>query len=309
MKQLVFLSASHSIRGPMATAFARARAGADLRVSGVAVDSAGKIHPMARQVMDEAGISLSEPLPRALSGLPWPEIDVVVALDRAVAETCPLYLPGQPPQVRWEIPDPADPTGGLQPGLEAFRLCRDKIRSQVDEFFSGGYMDTLIHSRNKVQLILDSLSEGIMVHDLHRKVVFFNRMAEEITGFSRNEVVGRDCHHAFSDRFCSQHCAFHTLHVPSFDRKTYLIRFHNRSGEERELEISTRSVFDDYQSMAGVLISFRDLTRENTLARRLNEIEQFRGIISRDFQMQNVFDLIRNVADSNVPVLIQGESG
>jgi transcriptional regulator with PAS, ATPase and Fis domain len=59
----------------------------------------------------------------------------------------------------------------------------------------------------------------------------------------------------------------------------------------------------------GVLVSFRDLTRERRLARRLGEVDSFAGIVGKDTKMLEVFDLIRDLADSNAPVLVQGESG
>jgi transcriptional regulator with GAF, ATPase, and Fis domain len=59
----------------------------------------------------------------------------------------------------------------------------------------------------------------------------------------------------------------------------------------------------------GVLLTFRDTTREQDLARRMGEIRQFSGIIGKDEKMLEVFDLVRELADSNAPVLVQGESG
>ena len=38
--------------------------------------------------------------------------------------------------------------------------------------------------------ILDSLKEGIIAHDLHRRIFFFNAEAERITGYDRTEVLG-----------------------------------------------------------------------------------------------------------------------
>jgi transcriptional regulator with GAF, ATPase, and Fis domain len=73
--------------------------------------------------------------------------------------------------------------------------------------------------------------------------------------------------------------------------------------------MSVRAVADEGGSMKGVIASFRDLTHELQLARRLGEVESFSGIIGRDKKMLEVFDLIRSVASARVPVLIHGESG
>jgi transcriptional regulator with GAF, ATPase, and Fis domain len=73
--------------------------------------------------------------------------------------------------------------------------------------------------------------------------------------------------------------------------------------------MSIKTMRDGDGRSVGVLASFNDQTRELELARRLGEIEQFSGIIGRDPEMLEIYDLIRDVADSNISVLIQGESG
>jgi DNA-binding NtrC family response regulator len=52
-----------------------------------------------------------------------------------------------------------------------------------------------------------------------------------------------------------------------------------------------------------------DITELNTLRRRLKTEQSFAGIIGRDNSMQELFETIRNVAEVDVPVLVQGESG
>jgi len=43
------------------------------------------------------------------------------------------------------------------------------------------------------QAILDCLEDGVYLVDLDRKIAFWNRGAEQITGFRRQEVLGRSC--------------------------------------------------------------------------------------------------------------------
>ncbi|NQT84324.1 sigma 54-interacting transcriptional regulator, partial [bacterium] len=143
---------------------------------------------------------------------------------------------------------------------------------------------------------------------MNRRITFFNSSAEAITGYSRHEVVGRDCHDAFPGNFCGEKCSFCDK-CPSFERARYAVDFTTKTGEERLLEMSVRAIKDDNGNMLGVLASFRDLTVERDMARRLGEMESFSGMIGRDKKMLEIFDLIRSVADLKVPVLIQGETG
>ncbi len=47
------------------------------------------------------------------------------------------------------------------------------------------------------QAILDCLEDGVYLINRDRKIVFWNRGAEEITGFKRHEVLGRSCEDQF----------------------------------------------------------------------------------------------------------------
>jgi len=69
-------------------------------------------------------------------------------------------------------------------------------------------LESLMCHRDNLEHVLDNLQEGIIAHDLQRRVFFFNREAERITGYSRAEVLGRDCHEAFGTPFCGGRCAF-----------------------------------------------------------------------------------------------------
>ncbi len=51
-------------------------------------------------------------------------------------------------------------------------------------------IDTITQILNQA---LDCASKGIMIQDISRKVVFFNRACEEITKWQKEEIVGRDC--------------------------------------------------------------------------------------------------------------------
>ncbi|MBU0730281.1 MAG: sigma 54-interacting transcriptional regulator [Proteobacteria bacterium] len=183
-------------------------------------------------------------------------------------------------------------------------IC-DRIAELVD-----GYLETLIRSRQNSELVLDNLQEGIIAHDNDRRIFFFNKAAERITGYQRNEVLGMDCHKVFPGSFCGGKCSFcNAEHQSILPRAPYQLQFTSGSGEPRQLEMSITPVTDRLGVVQGVVASFRDQSRELELAGRLGEIERFSGIIGREPRMQEVYQTIRELADSNVPVLINGESG
>ena len=63
-------------------------------------------------------------------------------------------------------------------------------------------INKLISNPDSLELVLDNLKEGVIAHDLNRRIFFFNREAERITGFDRSMVLGRDCHETFDTPLC-----------------------------------------------------------------------------------------------------------
>lgn len=47
---------------------------------------------------------------------------------------------------------------------------------------------------NTLKTLFDSFYEAIYIVDKNRKIVYFNPKAEEITGFSKEEIIGKHCH-------------------------------------------------------------------------------------------------------------------
>ncbi len=95
------------------------------------------------------------------------------------------------------------------------------------------------------QAILDCLQDGVCLVDRERRIVFWNRGAEQITGFQRQEVLGRSCtkqifSHSTSDgtALCGPACPLErTIH----DGKTRNLELFLRHREGHCIPVSTRT--------------------------------------------------------------------
>ena len=247
------------------------------------------------------------------AGLSWPstilaidtispfEYDLVVTFCERGEQVYPA-LPGNPVLVTWHIEDGKS----KEDWLEIYQ----KIHGLVDDLLHQGYLEALTQARRNGELILDNLSEGIIAHGFNRKFFFFNRAAEKLTGLSRENILGRDCHDIFPEKFCSNHCAFCDGNLtPIFPKAPYQVTIRNADGEDKLVEMFVVPLRDSKGTPTGVVASLKDISREHELAKRLKEINQFAGIIGQDARMQDIFQTITELADSDVPVLVQGESG
>ena len=168
----------------------------------------------------------------------------------------------------------------------------------------------IMESERHLNRVLDNVADGILWHDMNRRIISFNKAAEEITGYKSEEVIGQDCHEIFSGGLCQNACFFGDTESPVISSSKQLIDILAKDGEKRRVEMSFVPVEGGTDEPAGIMLSFRDLTRELELARRMVEkIDQFSGIIGRDKKMREVFDLIQDLSESSLPVVIQGESG
>ncbi|MDR3553843.1 MAG: sigma 54-interacting transcriptional regulator [Syntrophobacteraceae bacterium] len=170
-------------------------------------------------------------------------------------------------------------------------------------------LENLVAQQKNLQGILDNMLEGIIAHDLDRRILFFNRAAEKITGYSREEVLGRDCHDVFGTPFCGKKCAFCTHPTGPLGHHSYTMNVTTRSGDLRRIEMSVTGMYDDQGAFVGVLAAFRDLTEILSLQLRLGELTSFSGLVGRDRRMLEVYDQIRNLSATDYPVHITGETG
>jgi len=251
-----------------------------------------------------------------ISDLENRDFDLVITMCKESSRACPI-LAGNPIRVNWNLEDPSAQVSSQGPlsgeisedDLAVFRRSRDGIALLVEDLFAHGYARALAEAKCQADMIIDNISDGIIAHDLDRRIFYFNSAAEEITGFLREDVINRDCHEVFPGNFCGGKCQFCESSESVSEISGQETNIATKTGEKRVVTMSVKKMYDNDDMETGILATFQDVTRERSLARRLGNVHSFSGIIGRNEKMLEVFDLIRDLADSNAPVLVQGESG
>ena len=169
-------------------------------------------------------------------------------------------------------------------------------------------VDTIASRENLIR-VLDSIKEGIIAHDMQRRIYFFNAEAERVTGYSREEVLGHDCHEVFGEAFCGQRCSFCDGGTICEDRYEYPLTLSTKNGDQRRVDFTATTVRDENGDCVGLVASFLDMTELMELKRRSGEITQFSNIIGGDSKMQSVYQQITDVAQYDFPVHLFGETG
>jgi PAS domain S-box-containing protein len=170
-------------------------------------------------------------------------------------------------------------------------------------------LEKLVSDKENLERILDNLMEGIIAHDTERRILFFNRSAEKITGYRRDEVLGRDCHEVFGEPFCGERCGFCSPSPVQWEDVDYPLNIVSKEGTPRRIEMTVTGMRDHEGRFLGVIAAFRDVTDLLGLRMKLGEVKSFAGIIGRDHKMLQLFKQVQDLATNNYPIHITGETG
>ncbi len=161
----------------------------------------------------------------------------------------------------------------------------------------------------KERVILDSINEGVFTVDLTWTITSFNRAAEQITGVSRAEAVGRLCSEVFRADICEKACALRrtlTLEKPVVNATAHIV---NIKGEQVPVRLSTALLEDEKGIVIGGVETFQDLSQIEQLRKELEAHYSFEDIVGRSPVMKKLFGIVPQIAESRSNVLIEGPSG
>jgi PAS domain S-box-containing protein len=164
-------------------------------------------------------------------------------------------------------------------------------------------------SSDRFEAILGSISDGVFTVDTMGRITCFNRAAETITGFSREEAVGRPCHTIFRSNVCENACALRYTIENGEPIVDLVVSIQTAQGEEIPVSISTALFRDREGQVVGGVETFRDLRQVEALRQEVHEKYSFGDIVTKSQRMRAVLDLLPTIAHSESTVLITGESG
>lgn len=157
--------------------------------------------------------------------------------------------------------------------------------------------------------IFDSISEGAFTTDMNMKVTSFNRAAEQITGFARTEAIGQFCFEIFRTDICQSRCPLRTTLERGIPISNVRVNILTREGLKLPINVSTSPLRDKRGTIIGAVEIFRNLFVIEELRKQINGNYTFENLVSRNSEMQEIFNLLPDVAQSECNVLIQGPSG
>lgn len=141
--------------------------------------------------------------------------------------------------------------------------------------------------------ILENLSDGVYFVDRQRLITFWNKGAEQITGYSARQVIGKSCrdnilNHVTVDglELCAEHCPLAATMDDGQSRAAEVF-LHHASGHRVPVLVRSSPIRDAQGMVIGAVESFTDHTpyiqmrRKNEQLQRTILIDPLTGIGNR----------------------------
>ena len=157
--------------------------------------------------------------------------------------------------------------------------------------------------------ILESIGEGVFTVDKDFKINYFNRAAEKITGFSKDEVIGKFCKHIFKSKLCYTDCPIALVLKSNKNIYDFQSSIATKSETSTPIKLNAAVLYNEEREPTGGIITFRDTSEIENIKRDLEKDTHFHGVVGASKHMQETFSLIKEITDSSAPVFIHGESG
>ncbi|MCD6527634.1 MAG: sigma 54-interacting transcriptional regulator [Desulfuromonas sp.] len=160
-----------------------------------------------------------------------------------------------------------------------------------------------------LQTILDSVADGVFTVDNELRITTLNRAAEEMTGFNREQALGQPCCEIFRTNVCFDGCPLRCAFASGENITNVEVDILDRHNHEIPISVNASVLRDKDGNAIGGVETFRDLSQLRALASEVQGHFSFHNMISRNPHMQQLFDILPDIANSDVTVLLQGDSG
>ena len=135
-------------------------------------------------------------------------------------------------------------------------------------------------SQASFESVLEQLHDGVYVLDRERKVVLWNRSAEQLSGFQKAEVLGRPCSDnilvhvdAQGNSLCKGACPMVATMADGKPREN-LVYLRHRDGHRVPVSVRASVLRDDDGNVVGAIEVFSDGTHEVETQKQLEELER-----------------------------------
>ncbi|MCX5864103.1 MAG: ATP-binding protein [Deltaproteobacteria bacterium] len=196
----------------------------------------------------------------------------------------------------------------------ALTISNQRLQEEIQERLQAEA--ALAAERERLAVTLRSIGDGVIATDTEKKIVALNKIAEELTGWSLHEALGRPFEEVFQiineqTRQSREHPVDKVLtsgQIIGLANHTILVA---KDGTERSIADSAAPIRDEKSRIIGVVLVFRDVTERNRIEKELHKVQKLESVgllaggIAHDFN--NILAAI--LGNLSLSLLDKGLSG
>ena len=158
---------------------------------------------------------------------------------------------------------------------------------------------------NDILQILATTADGVFAVGTDHKIVFWNKSAQKILGYSATEVLGEYCNETIAgtdssgNPVCSRSCNVMKAIQKEENIKNYEILTHSKTGDPIWLNVSIISISGSQPALSTVVHMFRDITKQKM---DLNLIKEIVSNIYNTNKLKNNLSLSNNEITGSKPI-------
>lgn len=173
--------------------------------------------------------------------------------------------------------------------------------------------------KNFREALVEVIPCSLFMVDKNHKIIYWNKSAEQLTGYGAPEVVGATC-----DKLKINICAYQDKSI----KETFCPLISGGNAGEVECELTRKDgsmlpvmrrsqpVFDDNGNIIGAIEALIDVSlikqarnKIRLLKHEIARMGKYGELVGRSPEMQNLYELIHVVSKNDAGILIEGETG
>jgi diguanylate cyclase (GGDEF)-like protein/PAS domain S-box-containing protein len=155
--------------------------------------------------------------------------------------------------------------------------------------------------RESFKSVVENLHDGLYFVDLNRSITYWNKAAEQISGFSADEVVGRSCADNIlthidgeGNNLCRKLCPLAATMADGQPREAE-VYLHHKDGHRVPVSVRVTAFTDEEHRIIGGVELFSDISSQKANALRVKELERL-ALIDQLTQLANRVFLEKEIA-------------
>ncbi|MDH4100392.1 MAG: sigma 54-interacting transcriptional regulator, partial [Nitrospirota bacterium] len=173
----------------------------------------------------------------------------------------------------------------------------------------GPVCDTCVDRSDYSDIILNSITDGVVTIGLDWQIKYLNKAARAMLGTVEEDVCGHNCRSVIGGHLCGSSCLLKRTMETGENITNYETQIKTRDGRLIPVSINTALLKDKDGRVVGGVEIFRDISLIKELEGELEKKYAFQQIIGKNYKMHEIFELLHEVAPTRTTVLIEGESG